>query len=237
MRRIFTDRPYIGKSGLAVHAGCRRLLFALIAAAAVAGGCGPRYDRFANLDAPGEVIVCFGDSITRGYGASPGRDYPALLEGLLGRPVINAGRDGDTTATGWTRLESDVLRWNPRLVIVGLGGNDLLRKIPREETFENLDRIVAACVDRGAMVVLVHGRFGVWSDPFLDGFEAIAERHGALLVSNALRGILGNPRRMSDQIHPNDEGYALLAERVAEAVGPLLAASDRRREEALEAAQ
>ncbi|MBI3118467.1 MAG: hypothetical protein HYZ00_07260, partial [Candidatus Hydrogenedentes bacterium] len=92
----------------------------------VLGGCGVDYDDVANIANTRTAIVCFGDSITHGYGASPGRDYPARLAELLGTPVINAGVDGDTTASALKRLEEDVLIEEPRLVIVELGGNDFL---------------------------------------------------------------------------------------------------------------
>jgi acyl-CoA thioesterase I len=193
--------------------------------------CGPSYQRVTNLDSSANAIVCFGDSITRGYGASPGNTYPEVMGRLLGRPVINAGRDGDTTESGLARLDRDVLAHQPRLVIVGLGGNDFLRKVPANTTYSNLERIVERIHASGAMVVVVHGKFGVFGDPYLDDMKTIATTHGALLVRDALKDILGRPARMHDQIHPNDLGYALLAERVAAVVGPLLEAADRARAE------
>lgn len=190
--------------------------------------CGPDYDALANFPRATGPIVCFGDSITRGYGASPGQSYPERLAGLLGEPVINAGRDGDTTATALARVD-EVLALQPRLTIVELGGNDLLSKTPKEQTFRNLDQIVARLVAGGSMVIIVHAKFGLFlSDPYREGYEEIAEVRGALLVVDVLDNILGNPARMYDQIHPNDEGYALIAERVADVVAPLLEASRSR---------
>jgi acyl-CoA thioesterase-1 len=201
---------------------------AIVAMLVFASGCGPDYDYVANLDSAGSAIVCFGDSLTRGYGVEAGRDYPSQLSRLLGEPIINAGRDGDTTGSALERLDEDVLVHAPRLVIVELSGNDFLKRVPKEETFANLDQIVARCVAAGAMVVLVHAKFGLWSDPYIQGFEEIAEKHGALLVENVLNGILTNPKRMYDRIHPNEEGYRLMAERVAEVVRPLLEEAEAR---------
>lgn len=208
----------------------RRARTGIWAALAVAmlAGCGPNYEALANFGSASGPVVCFGDSITRGYGATAGGDYPSKLSALLGVPVVNAGRDGDTTATALQRLEAEVLRLKPGLVIVELGGNDRLNKVPVTETLANLDRIVAACTNAGAMVVLVHVKLGLWSDPYWEGFERIAEERDVLVVKNVLRGILANPKRMSDQIHPNNDGYALLAERVAEVVEPLLEAANER---------
>ena len=115
----------------------------------------------------------------------------------------------------------------PRVVIVLLGGNDVLRKAKKEETLRNMDEIVSRCVRAGAMVVLVHAKYGLFGDPYKDGFSEIAKRHKALLVTGALKNILGNPSHSSDQIHPNDAGYALLAARITHAVIPLLEAADR----------
>ena len=210
---------------------CARLFATIgVCMCALLTGCGPDFDAVANLNSTGSRIVCLGDSITKGYGATPGNDYPSILSDLLGVPVINAGVNGDTTAGALARLRRDVLDQDPWLVIIELSGNDLVRRIPKIETERNLNQIVKRCIDHGAMVVLVHCKFGILlSDPYLETHRTIAETQGTLLVENALRGIFGNPARSVDQIHPNDEGYALLAERVFAAVGPLLRESGKSR--------
>ena len=199
--------------------------FAVVPVVIFLSACGPEYDDLANFPNAAGPIVCFGDSITRGYGASPGQNYPDRLAARLGMPVVNAGRDGDTTATALARID-EVLALQPRLTIVELGGNDLLAKTPKNQVFRNLDRIVARLVAGGSMVTVVHAKFGLFlDDPYLDGYREIADKHGALFVQDVLDDILGNPARMYDQIHPNDEGYALIAERVAQVAAPLLEAS------------
>jgi acyl-CoA thioesterase I len=195
----------------------------------VFSACGPNFSEVVNLDSSGRSIICFGDSITRGHGAEPGLDYPAILAELLGRPVVNAGKDGDTTGIALERLERDVLDHNPRLVILGLGGNDFLQRRSHSDTARDLERIVSRCTASGAMVVVVHAKFGLFRDPYLEDYQEVATRHGALLVKNVLRGVLGNPERMSDQIHPNSLGYLKIAERVHEVVAPLLEAADAAR--------
>ncbi len=196
-------------------------------AALLAAGCGTNFSDTANLDSKGTTILCFGDSLTRGYGASPGNDYPSRLGVLIGLPVINAGRDGDTSADALKRLERDVLEHNARIIMIALGGNDLLKQVPRETTEENLGRIVGQCVSGGAMVVLVHAKYGLFlSDPYIETYESVGERYGAVVVRDVLDNVLGNPKHMYDQVHPNDEGYGLMAERVAAVVGPLLKAAE-----------
>ncbi|MCC6488912.1 MAG: arylesterase [Candidatus Hydrogenedentes bacterium] len=193
---------------------------------ALAVSCGRSEPNVANLSSEGNVIVAFGDSITYGYGVKASEAFPAVLGELLGAEVINAGQSGDTTGTALHRLEDDVLSLEPRLVIVELGGNDFLNKVPKEETFRNMDRIVSACANGGAMVVVVHIKTGVWSDPYRDRFEEIAEKHGALLVPNIMSGVFGRPSMMYDQIHPNAQGHEMIAGRIAEFVGPLLERAD-----------
>ena len=82
----------------------------------------------------GRTIVAFGDSLVEGRGATPGRDFVSLLARRLNTRIVNAGRSGDTTAAALARLDSDVLSRDPKVVIVLLGGNDYLRRVPTEQT-------------------------------------------------------------------------------------------------------
>ena len=136
-------------------------------------GCSP---RITNLDSTGDSIVCFGDSLTEGVGAGKGNDYPSLLRRKVGWPVINAGVGGDTTQNAVQRIEEDVLSHDPRMVIVMLGGNDYLRKVPLAKTLANIDTIVARIQDHGAIVVLVTVRLGILKDHYTREFKKIALR-------------------------------------------------------------
>jgi lysophospholipase L1-like esterase len=166
----------------------------------------------------GENIICFGDSLTSGYGASAGRDYPAQLSRLLGRPVINAGVAGDTTGRALQRLEQDVLSRSPRIVLITLGGNDLKNRIPRETAFDNLKQIVESIQDAGALVIVGGIDLPLFGRGFGKGYENVGDETGAILIPDILEGIFGNRRLMSDPIHPNDDGYALMARRFYDAI-------------------
>jgi lysophospholipase L1-like esterase len=166
----------------------------------------------------GENIICFGDSLTSGYGALTGKDYPAQLSRLLGRPVINAGVAGDTTGRALQRLEQDVLSRSPRIVLITLGGNDLKNRIARETAFDNLKRIVESIQDAGALVIVGGIDLPLFGRGFGKGYENVVDETGAILVPDILEGIFGNQRLMSDPIHPNDDGYALMARRFYEAI-------------------
>ncbi len=175
-------------------------------------GCGKM--DIANRDNPGRNIICFGDSITEGFGAGAGEDYPSLLRKRVSRPVINAGHSGDTTRDALRRLEADVLAADPYLVIVELGANDYLKQVPRKQTFKNLDEIVSRIQDQGAMVVLAEVRVGLLRDEYYEGLRAIAEKRRALFIPDIMRGITWNTDLKSDGIHPNAKGYAVIAEKI-----------------------
>ncbi len=166
----------------------------------------------------GRTIVAFGDSLVEGRGATDGKDFVSVLSRRLGTPIINAGRSGDTTAAALARLDRDVLARDPKVVIVLLGGNDFLRRVPVESTFTNLQQIVERIRGRGAAVVLVGVSVGLLSDPYASEYTTVARRHAAALVPDILDGIIGNRELMADSIHPNDRGYAIIAERLERVV-------------------
>ena len=162
----------------------------------------------------GQGIVVFGDSLVAGRGAPAGEDFVSVLSRRLGATIVNAGQSGDTTGSALARLDRDVLALNPRIVVVLLGGNDYLRRVPIEQTFSNLDSIVDQIRQRGAAVVLVGVAVGLMSDPYDEEYEAVAERRAAALVPDILGGIIGHASLMSDSIHPNGRGYAMIADRL-----------------------
>lgn len=170
----------------------------------------------------GEHVIAFGDSLVAGRGASAGHDFVSVLSNRLGIPIINAGSNGDTTGSALARLDRDVLARNPRIVIVLLGGNDFLRRIPTADTFANLGAIVDRVRQRGAAVVMVGISVGLLSDPYEAEYEALAERTSAVLVPDVLDGIIGHADLMSDSIHPNDGGYAIVADRLESVLRDLM---------------
>lgn len=174
-----------------------------------------------NAQPQGVSIVAFGDSLTSGYQMNAGESYPEQLSVRIGRPILNRGVSGDATAEGLARLERDVLAESPRVVIVALGANDLLRRQPPEPAFANLRAIVDRIHAKGALVVLVgvDGRiYGDWGPRY----RALARETGCVYVPDMLDGVLGDPRLMYDQIHPNAQGYAKIAERLDSEVGEYL---------------
>ena len=164
------------------------------------------------------VIVCFGDSLTYGTGASPGLDYPSRLAEMLGQEVINAGVPGDTTATALDRLEEDVLSESPDLVLITLGGNDLKNGVPADDALRNLITIVETLQEHYARVIVGGLKFPLRDRGYGKAYAELESQTGIDLIPHILEGIMGNRSLMSDPIHPNDDGYALMAEKFYEAV-------------------
>ena len=196
-----------------------------IATALILFACSP-YGRVKNLDSRGTNVIAFGDSLTAGYGAGAGEDWPSRVSASTNIRVINAGVSGDTTESALERIDEDVLARDPRIVIVGLGGNDYLRGFPIASTEANLRSIVRRIQERGAMVVLLGFRFPSLDANYEDMYERVAKEEGCLLVARTMKGILTDPKLKADQIHPNARGYALMAERIGPPLKKLLAKAD-----------
>jgi len=172
-----------------------------------------------NANPTGTNIIAFGDSLTFGTGADRDASYPAHLSEILGQTVINKGAPGDTTGSALNRLERDVLAHDPRIVIVGLGGNDAAHRSDRAVVFDNLEKIVQRIQAKGALVIVLSFNFPLHSD-YQDKYEALARRNGCPIAHDMLDGIWGNPEVMSDPIHPNGAGYKLMAQKIAPVLQP-----------------
>lgn len=183
-------------------------------------GCGQ--PKIRNRSSKGENIICFGDSMTFGYGADPGEDYPARLAKKIGIPVINAGVDGDTSIEGLKRLSADVLEKSPFLVIIEFGGNDFLEKIPMDVTVNNIKEMADRIHATGAMVALVDVSAGMILSGYWWEFSKIAKEKELIFIPGVLNGIITNPELKSDFLHPNRKGYELMSQRVYRAIRPYL---------------
>lgn len=141
---------------------------------------------------------------------------------MISRPVINAGVPGHTTASALARLEKDVLSRSPRIVFVTLGGNDFKNGVPKGAAVHNLRIIIKSIQEKGALVVVGGIHIPFWGKGFGEAYKKLSNELGAVLIPNIFEGIMGNPKLMSDPIHPNDAGYTIMAQRFYEAVRPYL---------------
>jgi len=158
------------------------------------------------------TILAFGDSLTAGTGAAESESYPAVLAGLTGRKVINAGLPGEVSASGLQRLPELLERERPALLILCHGGNDLLRQQEQKALAENLRGMLRLAGEKGVPVLLVAvPSFNLTlAPPAL--YEELAKEFNLPLEGKALAHILGKSGLKSDHIHPNAAGYRLLAE-------------------------
>lgn len=186
----------------------------LLAALLAAAGCGRTPPALQPL-APEAVVLAFGDSLTSGSGAEPGEAYPEVLQQLIRRRVVNAGRPGEFSRDGLARLPRLLDEYQPALVILCHGGNDLLRQLPRAETERHLDAMIQLLRARHIGIILLGvpapGLFAR-PPPF---YRKLAHRHRLPYEGDVLPRILADPALKSDPIHPNAAGYRQLAEAVA----------------------
>ncbi len=200
---------------------CQIFLFSVLCFLfSVLSGCAKK--EIKNIDSKGKNIICFGDSITFGYGVNPGEDYPSALSKITSLPVINAGIDGDTTTEALKRTDADVLKREPLLAIIEFGGNDFLRKVPKEVTINNLKEMVDRIQAGGAMVAIVDISAGMLLEQYRPAFYNIAREKGAIFIPGILSGIITNPHLKSDYLHPNGDGYKVIAQRIYRAILPFL---------------
>jgi lysophospholipase L1-like esterase len=191
----------------------QRFLFALLALFLLAA-C-DRAPTLPKLNSH-DVIVAFGDSLTHGTGANTNDAYPAVLAALTGRTVINAGVPGDTTSSGLERLPAVLDEYKPRLVLLCLGGNDMLRKQPEAATENNLRLLVKTIRASGAEVVLISVPEPALFGGTPDFYSRLAEDLKLPLEQDVFNEVLKDNRLKSDPIHANAAGYRVVAERLAE---------------------
>jgi acyl-CoA thioesterase-1 len=187
----------------------------LVALAFTLAACGEKALKLPKL-AASDVVVAFGDSLTYGTGAQEDESYPAVLGKLIGRNVVRAGVPGEVTAQGLERLPSVIDEHSPRLVIICLGGNDMLRQVGEAEIRQNLRAILKTLKDRKIAVVLI----GVPKPALITSAPAfygeLATEFGVPYEGNIVTSVLYSAELKSDPIHPNALGYSKMAEAIAQ---------------------
>lgn len=181
-------------------------------------------------------IVCLGDSLTEGYGLAPELAWPELVKTALrkdGWPqaeVVNAGVSGSTSASAVGRLKWQ-LREKPDVVVLALGANDGLRGIAPEETRRNLAAAIDLAQASGITVLLAGMKmppnYGAdYTAAFEATFASLAAEKKVALLPFLLDGVAANADlNLPDGIHPNADGYEVVARTVLTHLRPLLAAA------------
>jgi acyl-CoA thioesterase-1 len=180
---------------------------------ALLAACAPSVPALPPLPADA-IILAFGDSLTAGNGAGKHNSYPAALERLTGRRVVNAGVPGELSDAGLKRLGTVLENHRPDLLILCHGGNDLLRKHSREALAQNLRAMVRLAKERGVGVVLI----GVPAPGIILAsaplYQAVADELNLPYEGDLLPELESSPSLKSDPIHLNAQGYQLMAEGV-----------------------
>ncbi len=172
----------------------------------------------------GSTVLAFGDSVTFGTGAGPGEDWVTHLGAATGWNMINAGIPGDTAREARRRLGDLLTRHQPQLVIVELGGNDFLRQSQASRVKGYLREIVLESQATGAMTVIVavprlsllRATAGALKDS--DIYAELSEETGAPLIADVFSDVLSDSSLRADQVHPNAEGYRVMATGILEAL-------------------
>lgn len=184
------------------------------------------------LAASRPVLVCFGDSITAGYGLQTGQSYPDFLQQKLDNrgyryKVNNQGTSGATTKDAVASLPS-ILQLHPEIVIVEFGGNDGLRGLPPDQTRRNLDEVLTTLEDAHIKILLA----GITLPPnygpdyihtFEQVFRDLAAKHHTAFVPMIYKELIHIPDTIQqDGIHPSAKGSDILADTLLTALKPLL---------------
>jgi len=164
---------------------------------------------------PNATILAFGDSLTYGTGTSRDNAYPAVLEKMTGLKVVNAGIPGEISAAGLTRLPALLREHHPDLIIICHGGNDILRHMNLNQTHNNIQKMITLAQANNTQIILIGvPEFGLFLDT-LPLYSDLAESNHIPIAEDILGDILAKNTLKSDQIHPNAQGYQILAKRIA----------------------
>jgi acyl-CoA thioesterase-1 len=198
------------------------LVFGLVFALAGPASAGPK-------------VVFLGDSLTEGYEVAPEKAFPALVGDRLrarGWPeieVVNAGVSGSTSASAVSRMRWQ-LRGKPDLVVLALGANDGLRGIDTQATKKNLAEAIDVALSESVVVLLAGMKMppnygGEFTDAFESVFTELAKEKNVALIPFLLDGVAARPEmNLADGIHPNADGYSVVADLVISHLMPLLEA-------------
>jgi acyl-CoA thioesterase-1 len=178
------------------------------------------------------LLVCFGDSITAGYGLFPGQTFPDMLQRDLDNlgynyKVDNEGTSGATTKDAIASLNS-VLLMHPDIVIVEFGGNDGLRGLPPDQTRRNLDQVLTA-LEKARIKILLAGitlppNYGAdYIKSFEQVYRDLAAKHKVAFVPMIYKDLVHVPDTIqSDGIHPTAKGSKIIAQTLLTVLKPLL---------------
>ncbi len=192
---------------------------------------------FAGEAAPSRTVLVMGDSLSAAHGLATSQGWVALTADRIAEThprwkVVNASISGETTAGGAARIDAELARNTPTVVVIELGANDGLRGLPLAQTRDHLDRMIRAAKASGAKVLLVGMRlppnFGSrYTQGFADNYSALAQAHGISLLPFLLEPIARDRDNFqADNLHPVAAAQPRLRDHVWPLLEPLLDRGD-----------
>lgn len=159
-------------------------------------------------------VMAFGDSLTEGLGSEDLKGYVGYLEEHIGVAIMNRGIRRDTTTDLLARIDEDVLAHHPKVVIMTIGGNDLIHFTPYDTILGNLEILFKKLTDAGITVI-----FAEVTDPTLfkkynERVYKLAQQYGVVYVPKTMEHVFWNVRSKFDPLHPDDRGYVTMGERM-----------------------
>ena len=176
-----------------------------------------------------EKVLLFGDSLMSGYGLPEKDHLSVVLEKSLKSEgyeiqVFNGSVSGDTSLDGLDRIEDELLDESYDLIIIGLGANDMLRRINPNQTKQNLNEIISIILDNNIKVILA----GMVASPanglsykkeFDKIYPDLSKKFELELIPFLLKGVALNPNfNQDDGLHPNEKGVLIIAETIKRSI-------------------
>ena len=172
-----------------------------------------------------EKVLLFGDSLMAGYGLPNEQHLSVVLEQNLKSEgydinVINGSISGNTSLDGLNRIEETLSELDIDLIILGLGANDMLRKINPNETKKNLEKIIKIIQNKNIKIILAgmvaSTSYGLnYKKKFDKIFPDLSKKYDLPLIPFLLDGVALNPNfNQSDGMHPNKKGMLIISETI-----------------------
>lgn len=158
------------------------------------------------------IVLAFGDSLTYGKGVAQAYSYPAVLGELTQMYVVNDGVSGETSTQGVSRFQASLARYQPDLVLLAYGGNDILQNMPEQKTKENIEKMINMAKAQGADVVLIAMPKKSLMAANLPLYKELAEHYRLPVETKVINRLLRDPNYKSDRVHFNAQGYRQMAE-------------------------
>ena len=180
-----------------------------------------------------EKILLFGDSLMSGYGLSEEHYLSVVLKENLKSEgyyieVINESVSGNTSLDGLLRIEETLSKVDVDLIILGLGANDMLRKINPKQTEQNLEKMIKIIQDKDINIIfagmIASSSYGlVYKKKFDKIYPNLAKKYDLPLIPFLLKGVALNPKfNLSDGMHPNEKGILIISETIKKSIFKIL---------------